>query len=148
MTKSRPRGDVVSSVFDGECYGRSVRAMNPFSAVSWLWRAWRTRSITAAALFAFAVLGISVLGGFRHLLHRLGAPWYVWIFLPLALVATLARKEAEWMPDEIERRKWARRLVVGAIVLGLVMAKFAAKPAQDATPPPSSSGGRADPHGR
>ena len=124
--------------------------MNPFSAGSWLWRAWRTRSVTAAALFALAVLGISVLGGFRHLLSRLGAPWYVWLLLPLAAVAVLARKEAEWMPDETERRKWSRRLIVGSLLLALLAARFSARHEADAnsSPAPVSGGSRADPHGR
>src|ERR1051325_7258049 len=122
--------------------------MNPLSAVNWLWRAWRTHSITAAALFTCAVLGVSVVGWFRHALHRLGGPWFIWLLLPFVVVTILARKEAEWMPDEVERRKWARRMIVGAIVIALVMAKFASKRVSDAPPPAMSNGGRADPHGR
>jgi uncharacterized membrane protein YfcA len=125
--------------------------MNPFSSVAWFWRACRTRSITAAALFALALMGISVLAGFRHLLSELGAPWFLWLLLPLAVVAAIARKEAEWMPDEAERRRWSRRIVVGAIVLALVAAKFGASEDPDHAPtssPTTPASGRADPHGR
>jgi len=100
-------------------------------------------------VFALAVLGVSVLGGFRHLLSRLGAPWYVWLLLPLAVVAAFARKEAEWMPDEAERRKWSRRVIVGALVLALLTAKFSPRhPEETGSPPAATDGGRADPHRR
>src|SRR4051812_19395060 len=108
--------------------------MNPFSAMGWFWRACRTRSITSAALFALAIMGVSVLAGFRHLLSRLGAPWFLWLLLPLAVVAMIARKEAKWMPDEEERRLWSRRLVVGSIALALLEAKFGGKKAADPAP--------------
>lgn len=123
--------------------------MNPFAAFSWFWRAWRGRSITFAVLFALAMLGVSAISGSRHLLSRMGAPWYVWLFFPLVAVAVLARMEAEWMPDAEARRKWALRLVVGSIILSMLVAKFTPKPVDTFSPrPPASAGGRADPHGR
>src|SRR3954465_9155733 len=123
--------------------------MNPFAGVSWFWRAWRGRSITFAALFAFGVLGISVLGGLRHLLRGVGAPWYIWLVVPFVAVTLLARKEADWMPEPLERRKWAIRIVLGAIILSVVIARLGPRrespdPVPSASPP---SSGRADPHG-
>lgn len=124
--------------------------MNPFSALGWFWRALRTRSITAAVLFALAMMGVSVLSGFRHLLSRLGAPWFLWLLLPLAVVAMLARKEAEWMPDAEERHRWSRRLVVGSILLALLVAKLGWKKSEEPEEavPHLPASGRADPHGR
>ncbi len=122
--------------------------MNPIATAGWFWRAWRARSITFAALFALSLLGVSVLGGFRHLMRGLGLPWYGWLLVPFIVVAVLARKEAEWMPDAAERRKWAQRIVIGAIVLALALAKFAPEPKRESptSMPPGNRGGRADPH--
>jgi hypothetical protein len=126
--------------------GAEVHFMNPVSAVTWLWRVWRSRSVTFAVLFATALLGISVLGGFRHALRELGAPWYVWLVLPLVAVSVCARKEVEWLPEAETRRKWSRWIVVGSIVLSLAIAKFS--PKDPSTPPALPGGGRANPHGR
>ncbi|MEO6568994.1 MAG: hypothetical protein ABIO94_09560 [Opitutaceae bacterium] len=123
--------------------------MNPFAAISWSWRAWRARSITFAVLFAFSLIGVSVIGALRHLLREVGAPWFVWLVVPFVAVVVLARKEVEWMPDPEERRKWALRIVLGAIAAAVVIAKLA--PRSEAEPlaaPPVHSGGRADPHAR
>jgi hypothetical protein len=121
--------------------------MNPFAAVSWFWRAWRARSITFAALFAFSLLGVSVLSALRGMLRGIGAPWYVWLVLPFIVVTVLARKEADWIPEPGERSKWALRIVLGAIVLSLVIARLGLR-REPAAPLPVStpSGGRADPH--
>lgn len=112
--------------------------------MSWLWRALRGKSVTFAALFACGVLGVSIVGGFRHLLSRLGAPWYVWLLLPMIVVAIVARKETEWLPDLDERRKWSKRLVFGSIILSLVIAKFhrppPAAPASQHAPVPERHG--------
>lgn len=121
--------------------------MNPLASVSWFWRVWRTRSITFAALFATSLLGVSVLGAFRRLLRGVGAPWYVWLVVPFVIVWLLARQEERWMPDPVERRKWALWIVVGAIVLSLLVAKLGRQQeTESVSPPPSQSGGRADPH--
>lgn len=110
--------------------------MNPVTGVSWLWRALRGRSVTFAALFATGVLGISVLGGFRHFLSQLGAPWYVWFILPIIVVTILARKEIEWLPDPEERRKWSRWLVFGSIVIALIVARI--RPHHEPAPQPAA----------
>ncbi len=107
--------------------------MNPWSGTSWLWRAWRRHSVTFAALFALSVLGISVLGTLRHLLYRLGAPWYLLLIAPFLLLALLSRKEVEWIPDPEDRRIWARRLVLGSLGLMLLLAWFAPR-----KPPPTA----------
>lgn len=106
--------------------------MNPLSAVSWSWRALRGHSITFAALFASALLGFSILGGFRHLLTRLGAPWYVWLVVPILVVGFVAKKEIEWVPDQTRRRTWARRVFFGSIVLAALIAWW--RPARPITP--------------
>jgi hypothetical protein len=118
-----------------------VERVNPFTQGSWLWRAWRGRSVTFAALFALGLLGVSVLGWFRELLERLNAPWYVWFVAPIVLLSFLARKETEWIPDERQRRWWARGLVIGAIVVVILLAKLA--PEKPASPPTREPQGRA-----
>lgn len=126
-----------------------MAAMNPFSSVSWLWRAWRGRSITFAAFFALGLFGFSAVGAFRHGLSRLGAPWYVWLLVPIFIVTVLVRKEEEWLPDAEERRKWSLRLIFGSIFLTILLAKLAPEKPADAGPPAGPQrGGRADPHGR
>jgi hypothetical protein len=125
--------------------------MNPVSGVTWLWRVWRSHSVTFAVLFATALLGISVLGGFRHALRQMGAPWYVWLVLPLFAVSFCARKEAEWIPEPEARRKWAWRIVAGSIGLSIAIAVFSPErpPADGTAPRPvMPGGGRASPHGR
>lgn len=124
--------------------------MNPLASVSWFWRVWRTRSITFAALFATSLLGISVLGVLRRWLRGVGAPWYVWLVVPFVAAWAMARREEIWMPDPAERRKWALRIVVGAIVVSLLVAKLGLRrEAESVAPPPAAQGGgRADPHGR
>ncbi len=102
--------------------------MNPISGTAWFWRAIRGHSLTFSTLFAFGLFGLSVAGGFRHVLHRLGAPWYVWLLLPFMVIGALARKETDWMPDPAERRKWSRGIVVGAVLIALLAAKLAPKP--------------------
>jgi hypothetical protein len=122
-----------------------------FSVSGWFWRAWRARSITFAALFALSLLGVSVLSGFRHVLKALGAPWLIWLVVPFAVVALVSRKEAEWVPEAADRRKWAIRLIVGSIVVALVVAKFRPDPVPDSAAPvriQGGGGGRANPHGR
>jgi len=114
--------------------------VNPFSGVNWLWRALRGNSVTFGALFALGMLGLSAVSAFRHLLHQLGAPWYVLFVAPFVVVTILARKEPEWMPDPVERRKWARRLVYGSLLIFLLVAIFGpSKPA--ATQPTTKAQG-------
>lgn len=100
-----------------------IAAVNPLSAVSWVWRAWRGRSITFAVLFALGILGFSAMGEFRHVLRGVGAPWYVWLVVPAFVVFRLSRREIQWVPDPEKRRQWAIGIVVGSIVLSLLIAK-------------------------
>lgn len=99
--------------------------VNPLSGVTWFWRALRGGSVTFGALFALGVLGLSVVSAFRHLLHRMGAPWLVLFVAPFVVVTILAKKEPEWMPDPVQRRKWSRRLVFGSLVIFLLVTFFA-----------------------
>jgi hypothetical protein len=101
--------------------------VNPFSTFNWLWRAVSTRSLMFSTLFAFSICGISILGWFRHLLRNWGAPWYAWLFLPFVLVAVLGRKEMDWFPDPVMRKKWSRIIILGAVVLLILLAKLAPK---------------------
>lgn len=117
-----------------------MKRVNPFTQGSWLWRAWRGRSVTFAALFAFGLLGVSVLGWFRELLERLSAPWYVWFAAPIVLLSFLARKETEWIPDERQRRWWARGLVIGSIVVVILLAKLAPEETPGASTPEAPGG--------
>jgi hypothetical protein len=104
--------------------------------------------VTFAALFASGVLGISVLGSFRHLLSRIGAPWYVWLILPIVLVTILARKEIEWLPDPEARRKWSRWLVFGSLVIALIVARLRPHHAPAAEPTLPERHDRAQVRGR
>ncbi|MEO7599207.1 MAG: hypothetical protein ABIV50_09770 [Opitutus sp.] len=90
------------------------------TGTSWLWRAWRGRSVTFAALFASGILGLSVLSSFRHLLSRWGAPWFFWLLAPFLVLAILSRKEQEWLPDPELRTRCARWLVLGSVAIVLI----------------------------
>lgn len=92
--------------------------------MSWTWRALRGHSVTFAVLFACGLLGGSVLAAFRHLLTELGAPWYAWLLVPIVAIAYLAKKETEWLPDERVRKRWARGLFFGSILLAVLIAKY------------------------
>jgi hypothetical protein len=98
--------------------------LNPISALSWTWRAVRGNSLTFAVLFALGLLGVSVVTEFRHLLDRLGAPWYAWFLVPMVGIAYLARKEADWLPDVRRRKIWARAVFFGSIVIAILISKF------------------------
>ncbi len=80
--------------------------------------------MTFAAMFALALFGFSAIGGLRHLLHHIGAPWYLWLLLPIVLITALARWEAEWIPDADRRRRYAWAIVGGAILLVALAAKL------------------------
>ena len=102
--------------------------LNPVTALTWSWRALRGHSVTCAALFALGLLGLAVIPMLRHLLSRLGAPWYVWLLGPALAVAYCARKEVEWLPDAGARRRWARGIFFGAIALAALIAKLRSPP--------------------
>ncbi len=111
--------------------------MNLMSALSWLWRAVRGQSVTFAALFACGLLGLSIIGEFRHLLARWHAPWYAWIIIPMVAIGYLAKQESKWMPEVDTRRKWSRRLVFGSIAIALLIAWLRPEPALPPAPAPA-----------
>lgn len=84
--------------------------------------------MTFAALFALALFGVSAIGGLRHLLHQLGAPWYLWLLLPIVAITALARWENEWIPDANRRRRYAWAIVGSAILLVALAAKLRPDP--------------------
>lgn len=115
--------------------------MKLVSLLAWSWRALRGRSVTFAGLFAASVLGWSVITGFRHLLSRLGAPWYVWLVAPTLLIGYLAKKEQEWLPDPVLRGRWARRVLLASLTLLALLTLL--RPARRPQPPlPRPAAGR------
>lgn len=94
--------------------------VNP-SALSWLWRGFKGKSVTFAALFASLLLGASIAGGFQRLLSALGIHWLYVILIPLFLFSWLSRKEIEWLPEERTRMLWARGLIAGSILLAIAI---------------------------
>ncbi|HTO03876.1 MAG TPA: hypothetical protein VL069_09255 [Opitutus sp.] len=117
--------------------------MNIFSGFSWFWRAWRGRSVTFAALFAAGMFGLSLLGAFRHLLDRWGAPWYLVFILPIVLVTILVRKEEEWLPDPELRLRCAQWLVLGSILMVMLTSLLVPRPTSVEEARPSEPQGRA-----
>lgn len=115
--------------------------MNVISATSWSWRALRGHSVTFAGLFASAVLGLSILSGFHHLLSRIGAPWYVLLLAPMFAVGWLAKKEQQWIPEPARRRRLARTLFWGSLALAFAIAWLRPAPptASPGVPPPRGS---------
>ncbi len=94
---------------------------NPF-ALAWLWRGFKGNSVTFAALFASLLLGASIAGGFRHLLAALGVHWLYVILIPIFLFSWLGRKELQWLPDEGKRKRYARSLIIGSILVAILIA--------------------------
>lgn len=75
--------------------------------------------MTFAVLFSLAVAGFSVLGWVKSGLRAAGASWLVLLILPTLLIAILARKENEWIPDPQIRRRWARTLIFASLIAAL-----------------------------
>ena len=92
--------------------------VNPF----WLWRGLKGNSLTFAALFASVLVGVSIAGGFKHLLAALGVHWLSVILIPIFFVSGLASKEAQWFPDEAKRKLYARGLIFGSILFAIAVA--------------------------
>jgi hypothetical protein len=98
-------------------------------------------------LLAFALLGVSVLHGFKEGLRAVGTPWLMVIVIPSVLIGLLAKNEHSWIPDEARRRFWARSIVVGAIMLCVVLSWIKAAiespptevPGEQSTPTDSNS---------
>lgn len=91
--------------------------VNPF----WFWRGLMGNSVTFAALFASVLVGASIAGGFQKLLSSLGVHWLYVVLIPIFLFSWLAKKEPQWLPDEGQRKFWARSLIAGSIVLAIVI---------------------------
>jgi len=99
-----------------------------------MWKAFRDHSVTFAVLLAFALLGVSVLGGLREGLRAMHVPWLFTLLVPGAVIAVLARKEREWIPDAAKRKQLARGIVGVAIVLAMLAAmttRSLSRPAQE-----------------
>jgi len=90
--------------------------------VVWFWRGLKGHSVTFAALFASLVLGASISGGVRHLLAALGVHWLYIVILPALLFGWMAKREGQWIPDERKRRRIARTLLIGSLVLAALIA--------------------------
>lgn len=90
-------------------------------AVGWLWRGLKGHSVTFSALFASLVLGSSIAGGVGRLLSSLGVHWLYVLILPAILFAWLNTKEPQWIPDRERRKRIARALLAGSIVLAIVI---------------------------
>jgi hypothetical protein len=103
--------------------------MNPFSGATWLWRALRGQSVVFAALFAFALLGLSIVRLLQRALAAAGLPWLALLIIPALLFGYLARREERWLPDADLRRRWSRRLVFGAIAVAIGLSFLKPKPA-------------------
>ena len=112
--------------------------MNPISAL-WFWRGLKGHSVTFAALFASVLLGASISGGVQALLATLGVHWLYVIILPVVLFGWLAKKEPQWLPDEAKRRRIARSLLFGSIVLAVLIAWLRPAKPPEAEPPPAAT---------
>jgi hypothetical protein len=88
---------------------------------SWFWRGLRGHSVTFSLLFASFVLGLSISGGLKHLLASLGLHWLYVLILPVAFFTWMNSQEQRWLPDEKRRRRIARALLFGSIVLAIVI---------------------------
>ena len=88
----------------------------------WLWRGLKGNSLTFAALFASVLVGVSIAGGFHHLLAALGVHWLYVILIPIVFFSWLAKKEPIWFPDEAKRKLYARGLILGSILIAIAVA--------------------------
>lgn len=77
--------------------------------------------MTFASLFASLVLGVSIAGGVGELLSSLGVHWLYVLILPAVLFGWLNRKEVAWLPDIPKRRRLARGILFGSIVLAVAI---------------------------
>ena len=91
--------------------------------------------MTFAVLLACALLGVSVLRLVKEGLYAVGTPWWLVLIIPSVLIGMLAKKEAVWIPDEALRRRWARGLVIGSVVLSVLIAFIKPTPAKPPADP-------------
>lgn len=94
--------------------------MDPI-ALGWFWRGLRGHSVTFSALFASVLLGVSIAGGVGQLLASLGVHWLYVLILPGLLFAWLNKKEPQWLPELEKRKRIARTVLLGSIVLAIVI---------------------------
>ncbi len=95
--------------------------VNPFSIVSWLWKAWRGQSVTFAVLFGSALLGLSMMSAVKRALAELEMNWLGMLIFPMLLTALLIKAEHRWLRDPELRRRLSRRIVLGAVGLGALL---------------------------
>ena len=95
--------------------------VNPF-AIGWLWRGFKGNSVTFALLFACLVLGWSVTGSLWFFLRDMGVHWLFALIIPGLFFSWLAKREDRFIPDEKNRKLWARGLIVVSLVLALLIA--------------------------
>lgn len=87
-----------------------------------MWRAVRGHSVVFAGVFALTLIGLAVVRWVQWGLGWIGLPWWALLILPGLALAWAARREPEWIPDQAVRTKWARGLVLGAVVAALLAA--------------------------
>lgn len=92
-----------------------------WGAIGWFWRGLKGHSVTFAALFASFVLGVSIAGGVVRLLSSLGVHWLYVLILPAVVFTWLHQREARWIPDSEKRKRLARWIIGGSIVLAVVI---------------------------
>jgi len=94
--------------------------VNPF-VLGWFWRGLKGHSVTFSALFASLLLGISISGGVGRVLSSLGVHWLYVMLIPIFLFTWLNKKEPQWLPDVERRKRIARSLLFGSVVLAIVI---------------------------
>ncbi len=96
--------------------------VNPF-AISWLWKGFKGHSVTFALLFASCLVGLSLSHYVKVVLEKLGVHWLYVMIVPVLFFTWLAKREERIIPDEARRKRWARGLIAGSILLALVIAR-------------------------
>ena len=97
--------------------------MNIF-AVNWFIKGLRGKSVTFALLFATYLLGFSLSHYVKVLLTRLGVHWLFVLILPVVFFSWLAGREDRFIPDERQRKLWARGLLAGSIAVAMLIAQL------------------------
>jgi len=78
--------------------------------------------VTFALLFSCLVLGWSVTGSLWSFLRQHGVHWLFALVIPALFFGWLAKREDRIIPDEANRRRWARGLIASSILLALLIA--------------------------
>lgn len=89
--------------------------------IGWFWRGLRGHSVTFAMLFASFLLGLSIAGGFGRLLSALGLHWLYVLLVPLLVFRWLNANEPRWIPGLPRRKRIARALIFGSVLLAIVI---------------------------